>query len=154
MGPKGWEGPGGGEGGTRALRGCGVGGSNRTRRCRLEDPDSPCLPPSETLSHASQCPGRALGNSVQKSQTNALISKEFGGRHSLFSIWNSRVRWCLHAKKWLCQNYNFQTTFFYSIAGIKKCNSDKKIAKATQNDCYFNRYGCSLYRNNAWSSVL
>ena len=28
----------------------------------------------------------------------------------------------------------------------KNCNDDKKIVKATKNDCYFNRYGCILYR--------
>jgi len=35
----------------------------------------------------------------------------------------------------------------------KLSNSDKKIVKATNNDCYFNRYGFSLYRSKARLSV-
>ena len=32
-------------------------------------------------------------------------------------------------------------------------NTDKKIVNATKNDCSFNSYGCSLYRNKARLSV-
>jgi len=39
-----------------------------------------------------------------------------------------------------------------NIALLKRF-SDKKMVKATKNDSYFNRYGCSLYRNKARLSV-
>jgi len=39
----------------------------------------------------------------------------------------------------------FRLQFLFSQL-LKNCNGDKKAKK---NDCYFNRYGCTLYRNKA-----
>ena len=42
--------------------------------------------------------------------------------------------------------YKISEDNFY-LAAITKtnCNVNKQIVKATKNDCYFNRYGFSLY---------
>jgi len=51
-------------------------------------------------------------------------------------------------------NLQFLGVNFYLVIVSKiNCNGDKKIVKATKNDCYYNRYGSSLYRNRAWLSV-
>ena len=42
---------------------------------------------------------------------------------------------------------------FYLVTITKNCNANKKIVRATKNYCYFNRYDCGLYRNNARLSV-
>ena len=55
-------------------------------------------------------------------------------------------------KKWIFQNYNFQTSIFIWLTLLKNCNGDKKTVKATKKD-YLNRYGCSLYGNKARLSV-
>jgi len=43
--------------------------------------------------------------------------------------------------------------FVFGHSYYKHCNGDKNLVKATKTDCYFNRYGCSLYRNKARLSV-
>jgi len=62
------------------------------------------------------------------------------------------LKLCKHAKN-DCQNYNIQKRIFIWLHLLKKGKGDKKIVRVTKNDCYFNRYGCSL-RNKARLSVL
>ena len=53
----------------------------------------------------------------------------------------------------ILSKFHFSDDYFHFVTVTKNCNGVKKIVKATKNDCYFNRYGCSLQRNKARSSL-
>ena len=43
----------------------------------------------------------------------------------------------------------FTRQFLFDYSYLNNCYGDKKIVKATKNNCYFDRHGCGLYRNKA-----
>jgi len=50
-------------------------------------------------------------------------------------------------KELFTQKKDFIKIIFW-LQLLKNCDGDKKIMK-TKKNCYFNRYGCSLYRSKA-----
>ena len=67
------------------------------------------------------------------------------------AIQHSEIRTRKKITAWKITIFRREILFGYS--SWKKCNGDKKIVKATNDDRYFNRYNCSPHRNNAGVST-